>query len=203
MWKSLSWSLQKILWLRWSHCIIWKAQSQNFLWFIELNMVTYIPFNERLCALFRSLSEDLSIHPKLVVSFYCTKREDFYTHYFIEVLVYAVISRHSIFKSIIWRLSSWKTIIPRISLICVLFLNKLYTPKVIVQNVPKWNVFVKLPFLGSTLCQIWKNFQKLFYDKLASCNLKIVFTSHVRVKSFFTLKDKWSKMLLSELVYKY
>ena len=30
------------------------------------------------------------------------------------------------------------------------FLNKLYTPKVIVQNEPKRNVFVKLPFSGST-----------------------------------------------------
>ena len=35
------------------------------------------------------------------------------------------------------------------------FLNKLYTPKVIVQNVPKRNAF-KLPFLGSTLFQIRK-----------------------------------------------
>ena len=34
------------------------------------------------------------------------------------------------------------------------FLNKLYTPKVVVPNVPKRNVFVKLPFLGSTLFQI-------------------------------------------------
>ena len=34
------------------------------------------------------------------------------------------------------------------------FLNKLYTPTVIVQNVPKRNVFVKLSFLGSTLFQI-------------------------------------------------
>ena len=34
------------------------------------------------------------------------------------------------------------------------FLNKLCTPKVIVQNVPKINVFVKLPFLGSTSFQI-------------------------------------------------
>ena len=30
------------------------------------------------------------------------------------------------------------------------FLYKLYTPKVMVLNVPKRNVFVKLPFLGST-----------------------------------------------------
>ena len=35
------------------------------------------------------------------------------------------------------------------------FLNNLYTPKVIVQNVPKRNAF-KLPFLGSTLFQIRK-----------------------------------------------
>ena len=35
-----------------------------------------------------------------------------------------------------------------------LFLNKLYTPKVMVPNVPKRNVFVKLPFLGSTSFQI-------------------------------------------------
>ena len=38
---------------------------------------------------------------------------------------------------------------------------------------------------------------------MTSCNLKIVFTSPVRVKSFFTFKDKLTKMLLSELVYQY
>ena len=54
------------------------------------------------------------------------------------------------------------------------FLNKLYTPKVVVSNVPKRNVFVKLPFFGSTSFQIRKKLQKLFIDKLTSCNLKIV-----------------------------
>ena len=39
------------------------------------------------------------------------------------------------------------------------FLNKLYTPKVVVPNVPKRNVFVKLPFLGSTSFQIRKKLQ--------------------------------------------
>ena len=72
-----------------------------------------------------------------------------------------------------------------------------------VPNVPKRNVFVKLPFLGSTSFQIRKKLQKLFSDKLMSCNLKIVFTSPVRVKSFFTVKDKLPKMLLSGLVYQY
>ena len=83
------------------------------------------------------------------------------------------------------------------------FLNKLYTPTVMVPNVPKRNVFAKLPFLGSTLFQIQKKLQKLFSDKLTSCNLKIAFMSHVRVQSFFTFKDKLPKMLLSGLVYKY
>ena len=83
------------------------------------------------------------------------------------------------------------------------FLNKLYTLKFVVPNVPKRNVFVKLPFLRSTLFQIRKKLQKLFSDKLTSCNLKIVFTSPVRVKSFFTFKDKLPKMLLSGLVYQY
>ena len=36
---------------------------------------------------------------------------------------------------------------------------------------------------------------------MTSYNLKIVFTSPVRVKSFFTFKDKLPKMLLSGLVY--
>ena len=81
------------------------------------------------------------------------------------------------------------------------FLNKLYAPKVVVPNVPKGNVFVKLPFLGNTSFQIRKKLQQLFSDKLTSCNLKIVFTSPVRVKSFFIFKYKLPQMLLSGLVY--
>ena len=83
------------------------------------------------------------------------------------------------------------------------FLNKLYTAKVMITNVPKRNVFVKLPFLASTSFQIQKKLQKLFSDKLTSFNLKIVFTSPVRVKSFFSFKDRLAKMLRSALVCRY
>ena len=72
-----------------------------------------------------------------------------------------------------------------------------------VQNVPKRNVFDKFLFLGITSFQIRKKLQKFFSDKLTSCNLKIVLTSPVRVKSFFTFKDKLPEMLLSGLVYEY
>ena len=60
-----------------------------------------------------------------------------------------------------------------------------------------------LPFLGNALFQIRIKLQKLFSDKLTSCNLKIVFTSSVRVKKFFIFQDKLPKMLLSGIVYKY
>ena len=82
------------------------------------------------------------------------------------------------------------------------FPNNSYTPKVIVQNVPKRNVFLKLSFSRSTLFQIQKKLQKFFNDKLTPCNLKITFMSPVRFKSFFTFKDKLPKKLLSGLVYK-
>ena len=57
------------------------------------------------------------------------------------------------------------------------YLGKLYTLKVMVQNVPKRNVFVKLPFSESTSFKIRRKLQKLFTDKLTACNIKVVFTS--------------------------
>ena len=83
------------------------------------------------------------------------------------------------------------------------FLKKFYTPKVIVPNVPKRNVIVRLLFLGNVSFQIRKKLQKLLTNKLAPSNLKIVITSPVTVKSFFVFKDKLPKMSLSGLVYKY
>ena len=59
---------------------MWLNQSQDSLCFIELNVVTDTPFNERLCALFRSLSgvPEHSSHtccsrhtyPDLIIMFY-------------------------------------------------------------------------------------------------------------------------------------
>ena len=51
--------------------------------------------------------------------------------------------------------------------------------------------------------QIQKKIQKLFNDKLISFNVKIVYMLTVRVNSFFTFKDKLSKMLPFRIVYKY
>ena len=79
----------------------------------------------------------------------------------------------------------------------------MYAPKVIVQNVPKRNVFVKLLFSRSNSFQIWKVLQKLFLYKLTSCNLKIILVAPARVKNFFTFKNKLLKIILAGLVQKY
>ena len=142
--------------------------------------------------------------PIMEVSSQRTKRQGFYTHYFMR------------FENIVWfqDISSWNWSFMMRSFIqdcpyknnfllnfidsCIKsFLNNLYTPKVMVPNLPKRNAFVKLPLLGITSFRIRKKLQKLFSNKLTSCNLKIVFTSPVSVKSFFTFKDKLPKMLLS------
>ena len=83
------------------------------------------------------------------------------------------------------------------------FLHKLHTPKVAVPNVPKINVFIKLPFFRNTSFQNRKKLQKLFNDKLKSFILKLVFTSPIRVIRFFTFKGRLPKILLSGLVYQY
>ena len=66
------------------------------------------------------------------------------------------------------------------------FLNNFLTPKASVKNLPKRNVFIKLPFLCRNSFQIRKSLQKLFTDELTFCNLKVVFASSIRVTSFFT-----------------
>ena len=74
-----------------------------------------------------------------------------------------------------------------------LFQNKLYMPKISVEMVPK-GMFL----LGSTVFQIKNKLRTLVTEKLSSY-LKIDFTSTIGVKSFFTIKDKFHKILQSRL----
>ena len=68
--------------------------------------------------------------------------------------------RCSDFKTFHFEIGNLKTILIKNNYplnfidLCKSFLTKLYTPKVVVPNVPKMNVFVKLPFLGSAFFQI-------------------------------------------------
>ena len=61
--------------------------------------------------------------------------------------------------------------------------------------------FIKVAVRGKYLLfNLERNFQKLFTNKSTSFNSKFVLKTPAIVKSFFTFKDKFPKMLLSGLV---
>ena len=129
-----------------------------------------------------------------------------------RVLAYVVISRH------FFEIDHLKTILINnnyplnfIDSCIKSFLNKLYIPIVMVLNVPKRNVLVKLSFLGSTLFQIQKKLQKLFSDKLMSFNspsriinlrryFQHLFTSISMVAAMLSIIKRSNTILKSEFV---
>ena len=129
-----------------------------------------------------------------------------------RVLAYVVISRH------FFEIDHLKTILINnnyplnfIDSCIKSFLDKLYIPIVVVLNVPKRNVLVKLSFLGSTLFQIQKKLQKLFSDKLMSFNspsriinlrryFQHLFTSISMVAVMLSIIKRSNTILKSEFV---
>ena len=176
------------------------SKHQNITFTIEKKNVGSLSFLEvKICR--KSGKFVISVYRKPTFSAVFTNYESFISTYqqrgLLHTLLHRSFSMRCDFKTFHFEIYHLKTILIKnnyplnfIDSCIKSFLNKLYTPKVVVPNVPKRNVFVKLPFLGSTSFQIRKKLQKLFSDKLMSCNLKIVFTSPVRIKSFFTFKSK-------------
>ena len=70
-------------------------------------------------------------------------------------------------------------------------------------DVPKKEVLLVLPFLGSVSLKARTRLTKLFRKSLHCCNLQIIFKSPCRLSSLFCLKDKLPKHLLSSVVYKF
>ena len=70
------------------------------------------------------------------------------------------------------------------------FRNNFYTSKAIVQNLVKWDVFIKSPFLGSSSFRIRAKLQKLFTENLTSSGFKFGFIRSFREKTYFSIKSK-------------
>ena len=84
-----------------------------------------------------------------------------------------------------------------------IFLNKLHHCKQSISTVPKKDIFLVLPFLGPTSLEIRTRLRILFSKKLPFYNLRIIFRSSCRLKTFFHFKDRIPKYLRSGLVYKF
>ena len=50
------------------------------------------------------------------------------------------------------------------------------------QPLPKWGIFIRSPFIGSTSSQTQKKLSKQFIKKLTLCNLNIIFASLVTLR---------------------
>ena len=83
------------------------------------------------------------------------------------------------------------------------FFNKLYIKKVPVHTVPKKEVLIVLPFLGSSSWNIKNDLVRTFRNILPFCNIKIVFKTTNRLSNYFSFKDKFPKCLMSGVIYHY
>ena len=83
------------------------------------------------------------------------------------------------------------------------FLNKLYEKKQPVQTVPKKEVTIMLPFLGSISWKIKNDLVSSLKKAAPFCQLKIIFKTSRRLSSMFSFKDKIPLSLVSGVIYKY
>ena len=151
------------------------SKHQNIKFTVEqVNIVSLSFLDVKICG--KNGKFVTSVYRKPTFSGVFTNYESFIPTYLKKGLLHTLLHRSfSIwcdFKTFHFEIDHLKTILmennypPNFIDLCIKsFLNKLYTPKVIVQNVPKKMFFVKLPFLGSTSFQIQKKLQKNYLMK--------------------------------------
>ena len=83
------------------------------------------------------------------------------------------------------------------------FLNKLHVPKKVIPTVPKKELFIVLPHLGTLSSNLKRKLRTCFQNSLPRCNIKISFKSTNRLSFLFCFKDVIRKELQSHLVYKF
>ena len=83
------------------------------------------------------------------------------------------------------------------------FFNKMYQERETVHTVPKKEVSIILPFLGSISWKVKKELVNTISDCAGLCNIKVVFKSSNKLSSFFSFKDKLPKSLMSGVIYQF
>ena len=83
------------------------------------------------------------------------------------------------------------------------FLNKPHFPKKVIPAVPKKELFIVLPYLGTLSSNLKRKLRTCFKYSLPQCNIKVILKSTNRLSSLFRFKDVIPKELQSHLVYKF
>ena len=83
------------------------------------------------------------------------------------------------------------------------FFDKLYVPKQIVPTVPKKELLVVLPYLGTFSLNLRKLLYQSVSNSLPQSNIKVIFQSKNRLSSSFKFKGFIPLHLRSLLIYKF
>ena len=83
------------------------------------------------------------------------------------------------------------------------FLNKLHVLKKVIPTVPKKELFIILPYLGTLSSTLKIEIRTCFKNSLPQCNIKIILKSANRLSSLFRFKDVIPKEVQSRSVYKF
>ena len=83
------------------------------------------------------------------------------------------------------------------------FWDKLYIPKQIALTVPKQELLVVLPYLGTFSMNLRKHFDNSVSKTLPQCTITVIFQFKNRLNSFFKFKGSIPLYLRSHLIYKF
>ena len=83
------------------------------------------------------------------------------------------------------------------------FLNNLFVEKPIVLTVPKKELNIILPFLGSNSYLVKNRLVKTLHRRISFCKIKVIFKTTNKLKNFFSFKDKVPETLQSCQIYKF
>ena len=83
------------------------------------------------------------------------------------------------------------------------FLDKIFTAKKVIIDVPKKEVRICLPFLGKQSFEIKTKLCKFVSKNFPQCKLQVIFNSNNRLRNLFSFKDKIPQSVRSHLLYKY
>ena len=155
-----------------------------------------------------------NVYRKPTFSGVLTNFESFIPIHFKRGLIFSLLHRgYSIcsdFKKFHFEITELKNILRKnaysISFIdsCIkVFLDKIYKPKIAKLTVPKKEILLILPYIGKISLQIRTKIDKVFKEFLPYCNLRIVYHSNCRLKTFFPFKDSIPKLLRSGIIYKF
>ena len=74
--------------------------------------------------------------------------------------------------------------------------------KILVSTVPKKDLFIVLPFLGSQSTFFSKRLKTCISSFYSAVDLKVIFQNTNRIKSFFPYKDRLNRSQMSKVIYK-